>query len=62
VERLRQAVAAPFDIAPNVQLPVDMSIGIASYPVDAQDADTLMRLADKAMYASKTAKSAAARH
>jgi diguanylate cyclase (GGDEF)-like protein len=59
VERLHQAVAAPFDIAPNVQLPMDMSIGIASYPIDARDADTLMRLADKAMYASKAAKSAA---
>ncbi len=60
VERLRQAVAAPFDIAPNVQLPMDMSIGIASYPLDARDADTLMRLADKTMYASKAAKAAAA--
>ena len=60
VERLRQAVAVPFDIAPNVQLPLEMSIGIASYPVDAQDADTLMRLADKAMYASKAARAAAA--
>lgn len=53
VQRLRQAVAAPFDIAPNVQLPIDMSIGISAYPLDAQDADTLMRLADKAMYAAK---------
>ncbi|MDD4888183.1 MAG: sensor domain-containing diguanylate cyclase, partial [Thiomonas sp.] len=58
VERLRQAVAAPFDIAPNVQLPMDMSIGISAYPFDAQDADTLMRLADKAMYARKSDKSA----
>jgi len=57
VERLRQAAAAPFDIAPNVQLPMDMSIGIASYPLDAMDADTLMRLADQAMYASKPTKS-----
>lgn len=54
VQRLRQAVAAPFDIAPNVQLPIDMSIGISAYPLDAQDADTLMRLADKAMYAAKS--------
>ncbi len=57
VQRLRQAVAAPFDIAPNVQLPIDMSIGISTYPLDAQDADALMRLADKAMYASKADKS-----
>lgn len=59
VARLRQAVAAPFDVAPGVQLPMDMSLGVASYPVDAQDAQTLMRLADKAMYAVKSAKSAA---
>jgi diguanylate cyclase (GGDEF)-like protein len=60
VQRLRQAVAAPFDIAPDVQLPMDMSIGIASYPIDARDAETLIRVADQAMYASKAAKSGAA--
>ena len=54
VQRLRQAVASPFDVAPNVQLPMEMSIGISAYPLDAQDADGLMRLADKAMYAAKT--------
>ncbi|MGA8007755.1 MAG: sensor domain-containing diguanylate cyclase, partial [Thiomonas sp.] len=59
VERLRKAIAAAFDIAPNVQLAIDMSVGIACYPVDAQDADTLMRLADKAMYANKSGKAAA---
>jgi diguanylate cyclase (GGDEF)-like protein len=56
LERLRQAVATPFDIAPDVQLPLDMSIGIASYPMDAQDGDTLMRMADKAMYNIKKQK------
>ena len=60
VQRLRQAVAAPFEVAPNVQLPMEMSIGISAYPLDAQDAETLMRLADKAMYRAKSSRAAAA--
>ena len=59
MRRLRQAVADPFDIAPNVQLPMEMSIGISAYPLDAQDTDSLMRLADKAMYAAKARNQAA---
>ena len=34
---------------------VGCSIGIALYPQDAEDADTLLQFADKAMYASKEA-------
>ncbi|MCU1594729.1 MAG: diguanylate cyclase, partial [Frankiales bacterium] len=47
-ERLRRAVSA----APSV-VPITASAGVATYPSHAGDADTLVRAADEALYASK---------
>jgi diguanylate cyclase (GGDEF)-like protein len=49
-ERLRLAVSA----APSI-VPITASAGVATYPSHAGDADTLVRAADEALYASKHA-------
>jgi two-component system cell cycle response regulator len=49
-ERLRRAVSA----APSI-VPITASAGVATYPSHAGDADTLVRAADEALYASKHA-------
>jgi diguanylate cyclase (GGDEF)-like protein len=49
-ERLRVAVS----VAPSV-VPITASAGVATYPSHAGDADTLVRAADEALYASKHA-------
>ena len=49
-ERLRRSVS----IAPSI-VPVTASAGVATYPSHAGDADTLVRAADEALYASKHA-------
>lgn len=49
-ERLREAVAAtPFT------LPLRVSVGLASWPADGSDRDTLLERADDALYAAKRA-------
>ena len=47
-ERLRRSVSA----APSI-VPITASAGVATYPSHAGDADTLVRAADDALYASK---------
>ena len=47
-ERLRQAVAAT-----EFETPLRISIGLASWPADAQDREELLRRADEALYAAK---------
>lgn len=65
LDRAEDAVMIAEKVADMIQVPVALpggparvscSIGISVFPDDAQDADTLIVLADKAMYASKTAK------
>ncbi len=51
--RLHQAVETPFDVGTKALLPIDMTMGLALYPFDADDADSLMRQADAAMYQAK---------
>ncbi len=51
-KRILQAVSAPLDIE-DTQVAINVSIGIAFFPVDGDDADTLIKTADKAMYRAK---------
>ncbi|QHJ01676.1 diguanylate cyclase [Xylophilus rhododendri] len=51
-ERLAESCAAPVDFEGRA-LSVGMSVGIASYPLNASGLDELLRLADQAMYRSK---------
>jgi len=48
------AISSPFNISDQA-ISINTSIGIALYPEDAQDADSLITLADNAMYQSKSA-------
>jgi diguanylate cyclase (GGDEF)-like protein/PAS domain S-box-containing protein len=52
LERLRDAIGAPFPL-PEGDAVLSASIGVTMYPIDGADADTLIRHADQAMYASK---------
>lgn len=50
--RMLGSLAAPFEVSEH-RLTVSASVGIASYPGDATDADTLLKYADTAMYVAK---------
>ena len=52
-EKLR-ATLARMEVA-GLERQITASIGLASYPMDAGDADTLVRMADRALYAAKNA-------
>jgi diguanylate cyclase (GGDEF)-like protein len=50
-EHLRQAMHSLS--VPGITRPITASLGVATYPDDALEGDTLMRLADRALYAAK---------
>ncbi|MEG3001154.1 MAG: GGDEF and EAL domain-containing protein [Comamonas sp.] len=52
IERLRAALAAPLTIA-NTALSLSVSIGVAMFPTDGRDMETLVHRADLAMYQAK---------
>lgn len=53
-ERLRAAVEAqPFDVNAEAALRITVSVGVASWPAQADSAQTLVAAADAAMYAAK---------
>ena len=52
-EKLRAAIQA-IDL-PQVDRPITASLGVASYPTDALESDTLVRMADRALYSAKGA-------
>ena len=54
VDKIREAMRKPFDLHGH-EVTVTASIGIAVYPDDAKDADTLIQYADTAMYRAKEA-------
>jgi len=54
LEKVRAAIAEPIEIEGQV-LHVTCSIGLATYPNDGSDAETLLKNADAAMYQAKTA-------
>ena len=51
--RLHEAVELAFDLGDGVRTEIGMAAGVALYPVDAHDADALLRQADAAMYLAK---------
>jgi diguanylate cyclase (GGDEF)-like protein/PAS domain S-box-containing protein len=51
-DALRARLAAPFSL-PDGPFRLDVSIGIACFPIDGTDADSLLAHADRAMYAAK---------
>ncbi|MRR52088.1 MAG: sensor domain-containing diguanylate cyclase, partial [Rhodocyclaceae bacterium] len=53
-EKLLEVIGAPY-LVNNLALFVTPSIGISLYPDDGEDIDTLMRVADHAMYQAKAA-------
>jgi len=53
VDRVRAAVARPLDVDGD-RLTVSASIGVAVYPVDGEDQESLLRRADASMYAAKS--------
>jgi len=59
-ERLVPRIRAPHDVA-GAELHVSCSVGVAVFPDDARDIDSLMRHADAAMYQAKAAGRDAAR-
>jgi diguanylate cyclase (GGDEF)-like protein/PAS domain S-box-containing protein len=54
VGKIRDAVRAPFALGRQA-VPVTASIGITLYPADADDAESLIKFADTAMYGAKQA-------
>ncbi len=56
LNRLHEAVESPFAVGHGAQAVVGMSMGVALFPMDAQDADALVRHADGAMYQVKLRK------
>ena len=52
-DKIRQAIDRPFHVGGHA-CSVAVSIGIALYPDDGDDAETLTRRADEAMYRAKT--------
>jgi two-component system cell cycle response regulator len=55
-ERIRDAVhKAPFEIAGELSIPVTVSAGVATLPMNGQAARVLVSCADKALYAAKNA-------
>jgi diguanylate cyclase (GGDEF)-like protein len=54
VAKVRSAMAQPFAVG-ELRLRLGVSVGSAVYPDEAQDAETLLSLADHAMYAVKSA-------
>ena len=52
VEKVMAQLQAPFQIE-GTELTTSVSIGIASYPADGEDFDTLLKKADTAMYRAK---------
>ncbi len=58
LQRLHEAVATPFVIGGRDAAEVGMTMGVALYPQDARDPDTLIRQADAAMYQCKQRKHA----
>ena len=56
VRRLHTAVETPFPLDDGQAVSIELTMGVARYPLDARDADALLRVADAAMYQTKRRK------
>ncbi len=56
LDRLHTAADHPFALVPGQEIRIEMSLGLALFPSDAQTPDALLRQADAAMYQSKSDK------
>ncbi len=56
LERLHYAVETPFGLGGDRSVSIQMSLGVAIFPDHGGDADTLLRLADQALYTAKAKK------
>lgn len=56
LDRLHRAVESSFEISPGTHVNVGLSLGLALFPVDGEDGDALLRLADAALYQIKSRK------
>lgn len=56
LERLHQAVDTPLEVTPGIMVSVAMSMGLAVYPQDGTNSDSLLRQADERLYYSKSLK------
>ncbi len=54
--RLHRAVETPFQPAEGTMCSIDMTMGLALYPADGEEAEQLLRRADAAMYQAKQSK------
>lgn len=54
--RLHHVVEKPFTVADNQQVEVGMSMGVAIFPMDEEDGDALLRLADARLFRTKSKK------
>ena len=54
-QRILAALRQPFDLGVGRQASISVSLGCALYPEDGGDAETLLRRADLALYAAKSA-------
>ncbi|MCL4461891.1 MAG: EAL domain-containing protein [Nitrospirae bacterium] len=52
-ERIRSIVLTPFSLGEGQLANLDLSAGVALYPLDGDDPDLLLRRADNALYSSK---------
>lgn len=55
LDRLLEAIAQPYELVADTLSEVTASIGVTIFPEDSNNADTLLRHADQAMYAAKHA-------
>ncbi|APZ43407.1 EAL domain-containing protein [Acidihalobacter ferrooxydans] len=53
LEHLHTAVETPFELSSGDSAQIDMSMGLAQFPLHAEEPDTLLREADAAMYQVK---------